>query len=320
MYFIWLFILPILLIADTGIDSDLRNKNGVPVGPWLTGPLLTTSAYTIPVGHANIEPYALFMHDLGVFTSQGHVHSSGPTPEAITSIFYCQIGLTDNIDITLYPQFTYNYGMGGSRIGLGDIAIGTSCQLIRDDPAYHGLTCRVGMSQVFPCGKFQNLNPLLSGSDAFGSGGWSTRAFIAVSNYFHLRKENFLAPRASLSTIFYSPVELNGHNYFGGDGSTKGVLNRGISVILDAAFELTLSLHWALAFDIENMYTTGSTFNGRTEVPVGNPKNSYLLSIAPAIEYNFSKNYGVICGIWYSPYGVNIESFSSIIFALNMYL
>jgi hypothetical protein len=106
---------------------------------------------------------------------------------------------------------------------------------------------------------------------------------------------------------------------FRGDATTKGVLNRGISVIVDIAFELTLSLHWVLALDIENVYTTGSTFVGKTIVPVGNPKSSYLLSLAPAIEYNFNKNYGMICGVWFPPYGTNTEAFTSIIFALNMY-
>ncbi len=319
MRFILIFLFPLLLFAETGISSDLVEEKGGPIGPWLTGPLLTPSAYTMPPGHYNIEPYVVCTQSLGTFRSRWHLQKDSSVPDSINTIILAFIGLTENIDLSLYPFFTYKNGPGGDALGMGDLAIGTSYQLIKEDPRYHGMTCRVGVSQVFPCGKFQNLDPIMFGGDSFGLGGWSTRLYIAASNIFHLRKENFFVPVASVATIFYSPIDVNGHNVFGGDATTKGSLNRGVSVIVDIAFELTLSLHWALALDIESVYTTGSTFTGQTETPVGNPNNSYLFSLAPAIEYNFNKNVGAIFGVWFPPYGSNAEDFTSIIFALNVY-
>jgi hypothetical protein len=320
MRYILIFFYPLLLFAVTGASSDLKKTAGAPIGPWLTGPLLTTSAYTMPPGHTDLEPYVLWTHTEGSFDPRGHVHKTNASTDSLSMLFLAYIGLTENIDISLYPLVSYKEGAGRDKLGMGDIGIETSYQLIREDPRFHGVTCRVGLSQVFPCGKFENLYPVLFGGDAFGLGGWSTRLYIAATKIFHLRKENFLAPIVSVATIFYSPIDVTGCNAFGGDATTKGVVNRGMSVIVDVAFELTLSLHWALALDIENTYITGSTFSGETIEPVGNPKSSYLVSLAPAIEYNFSKNYGLIGGVWFTPYGSNADDFISFVLAFNMYL
>jgi hypothetical protein len=216
MRFILIFLFPLFLFADSGVGLGTKERKGGPKGPWLTGPLLTDSAYTIPPGHSNIEPYVLCTQRWGVFRSDGKVQKIDSVPDSVTTLVLALIGLTENIDISLYPLLIYKHGAGANNLGIGDLAIGTSYQLIREDPRYHGMTCRVGLTQVFPCGKFQNLDPIMLGGDSFGLGGWSTRMYIAASHDFHLRKENFLVPRTSVSTIFFSPIEVTGQNCFAG--------------------------------------------------------------------------------------------------------
>jgi hypothetical protein len=60
MRFILIFLFPLFLFADSGVGLGTKQTKGGPKGPWLTGPLLTDSAYTIPPGHCNLEPYVLF--------------------------------------------------------------------------------------------------------------------------------------------------------------------------------------------------------------------------------------------------------------------
>ncbi|MCH9617121.1 MAG: hypothetical protein SP4CHLAM5_04730 [Chlamydiia bacterium] len=319
-YFI-LFLIPYFLFADTGLDPDLKQKPGAPKGPWLTGPIITTSAYTVSKGHFNFEPYVYFTDSTGFYNSRGHVHRSGTQPKAINSVELLQLGINDWIDLNLYPQFTYNYGVGErTRIGMGDLSISPTFQLWRDDPKFHMTTCKIGLTQLFPCGKFENLDPSYNGTDGLGEGGWSTTLFVAMSREFHLRKENFIVARAAISTIFFSPLDVHGLNFHGGDATTNGTLERGISVVVDLAFEITLSLHWALALDMENVYSTGSTFKGTTIEPVGRPEPGYLLSFAPAIEYNFTKNVGLIAGVWMSAYGAEEGQFINGVIALNIYM
>ncbi|MCH9811827.1 hypothetical protein K0U07_03575 [bacterium] len=320
MRFLLLVLVPFCLFADTGADPFTENASGKPKGPWLTGPLLTTSAYTVAANRFNLEPYVFFTDSTGFFDSGGHVHRTENNPRAINSVELIQIGLNEWIDLNIYPQFTYNYDTRGrNRIGMGDLTISPTFQLWRDDPRYHMTTCKIGLSQIFPCGKFENLNPIYDGSDGLGSGGWSTEIFLAIQRTFHVRKENFFVGRAALSTIFYSPLEVHGQNFYGGDPTTDGTLERGISVILDCSLEYTLSLHWALAIDMEQVYATGSTFQGTTIAPVGREQQSYLLSFAPAVEFNYSENVGFICGVWFAAYGSNADDFFNVVMALNLY-
>ena len=321
MRLLLLLILPIYILADTGMDPYLEKSEGKPKGPWLTGPLITTSAYTVSKGRFNGETYVFFTDEVGFFSSKGHFHRQAVQPKAINCEYLLQLGINDWIDLNLYPQFTYNYGTPGrDRIGMGDLTVSPTFQLWRDDPRYHMTTCKIGLAQIFPCGKFENLNPLYAGSDGLGSGGWSTEVFVAMSRQFHLRRENFIVARGALSTIFFSPLDVHGKNFYGGDETTKGILERGVSVIVDLALEITLSLHWALALDMENVFVTGSTFRGTTIEPVGDPQSSYILSFAPALEYNFSKNVGLIAGVWFSAYGNNTGDFVNGVIAFNVYI
>jgi hypothetical protein len=83
------------------------------------------------------------------------------------------------------------------------------------------------------------------------------------------------------------------------------------------SFEATLNQNWALALD--SVYTQtniteffgipGIAFTG-TFADVGTP-SSEQLSFAPAIEYNFSGNFGIITGCWFSALGRNSTEFRS---------
>lgn len=230
------------------------------------------------------------------------------------------MGLTDNIDLNLYPQFLYSYQGETSHLAMGDITIGVSYQLIRESKKYYGLTSKIGLDQVFPCARFDNLDPQEIGIQGIGGGGWNTSLYLSVHKLFHLYGTHFLAARAAIRGVFFVPFYIHGASIFGADESTRGKIARGASAIGSVAIEYTLSKNWAFSLDIENTYTTGSTFTGTTDVPVGEPKAAYLLSFAPALEYNFSKNIGIIAGTWFSAYGINTLDFMSFVVAFNVFI
>ncbi len=311
MRYVLFLLVPFCLFADTGASAD------IPAGPWLTGPIVTTSAYTIPKGHFNIEPYLYVMENIGAYGSRGHVHKNTRIPEAVNIVILIQIGLTDSIDLNIYPQLNYQYNVGKDHIGVGDIVIGPSYQLIRQDKDDYGFTWKVGFNQVFPSGSFENLDPTFLGNDGSGGGVWATGLYTALAKLIHLEQEHYLRLRSAFTVNFFVPKKVHGENIYGGDATTNGYLARGVSVFLDLAFELTLTKNWALALDMENMYQTGSKFQGSTVLPVGNPKDSYILSFAPALEYNFSSDLGIIAGCWFSAYGLNTKAFQNVVIAVN---
>jgi hypothetical protein len=305
------------LCAHTGTQD--KKKEQAPGNPWLTGPLLTPSANTIPKGHFNIETYVYVLNDEGKYNTRGIQATNRINPRATNVPFVIQMGLADRIDLTIIPQFTYSYGHGRQDVSMGDLIIGTSYQLLRHSEKHYGLTWNAGLKQLFPSGRFENLNPIYAGNDCCGSGSWSTTLFTAVAKQYHIQRQNFLSARSAFQAIFYMPTEIHGTNAFGGDSSTTGRFDRGFSCIWDIGLEFTISRHWAIALDIENQYMTKAKFTGVTAHTVGNPKESYMLSFAPAIEYNFNENWGFIAGVWVSAFGTNDQGFVNGLFALNWY-
>jgi len=314
MRYIFFVIAPFCLFADTGANVEISTT-----GPWLTGPIITTSAFTIPKGHFNIEPYIFFAETNGTYRSNGHIHENREIPKAVNISIPIQIGLTDKIDLTITPTLNYNYNVGKEYVGVGDLNIGPSYQLMRQNKDWYGLTWKVGFTQLFPCASYQNLDPIFSGNDGGGAGAWATSLYTAAAKLIHLEQEHYLNLRSAFTTIFYVPKKVHGANSYGGDATTNGYLAKGVSVVLDLAFELTLTKNWALALDMENQYTTASKFQGTTILPVGNPKDSYKLSFAPAMEYNFSSGLGIIAGCWFTAYGLNTSAFRNVVIAVNWY-
>jgi hypothetical protein len=303
----YLLLIPCYLLATTGIDSDLEDDNG----PWFTGPLLTDPAYTIQKGHFNIQPYLFFINQSDDSFSQ----------KAINNAYVFVLGLTEFIDINIIPQFTANYGTTGKNsIGMGDLIIGSSLQLLREDKRFGDLTLKIGLDQVFPSGRYQNLDPIFSGNDGFGNGCWSTALYCVGSKLFQIGRKHYLSLSAELFSVLSIPCPVKGISVYGGDLTTDGKIANGAAVILDFAFELNITKNIALAMDIENLWTMGSFFKGTTYLDVGNPEKSYSLSLAPALEYSWSKNVGIIAGVWFTAIALNTEPFVNLTIALNIYI
>lgn len=314
------------LFSDSGVDTDLKSvdqdytkQEYKPKGPYLTGPLLTASAYTIPKGMYNIEPYVFVVDNLGTYGPNLHL-ASVDRRHHVAFVGICQLGLSESVDISIIPQYLYCYSVkADSHSGMGDVIIGPSFQILKDEIDLWDITWKVGLNQLFPCGKYANLDDDLLGNDVLGSGVWTTTLYTAGAKLFHLYHEHFLATRAAFSTILYVPADLKGKTGYGGDATTDGTLYRGYSVVLDIGIEYTMTLHWALALDIENQFTSASYFRGTTIEPVGNDEDAYILSFSPAIEYNWNEHFGAIAGVWISAYGKNADQFFNFVTAVNFY-
>jgi hypothetical protein len=89
--------------------------------------------------------------------------------------------------------------------------------------------------------------------------------------------------------------------------------------------EYSLTRNWVLATDVLNTYTNKTWFKGRPGVTAsGEPAgigmhSSNRISLAPAIEYNFSDLFGIIAGCWFTVAGRNSGDFVSGVIAFNWY-
>ena len=304
----------------TGISAKEEKTEG----PWFTGPLLTPSGHIVPIGYFDLEPY-LFITDIHErYDSEWHTRSV-PKIFEVDPLLFTQIGLTEKIDFTITPGFFYARSQGRSTTQFDDLPLGFDFQLVKDLPDGWWPAVKLSINESFPTGKYQKLDPKKNGLDAAGSGSYTTSLGIVISRMFHLYQQHYLSSRLNFSYSIPSHVHVKGFNTYGGGFGTRGTVKPGNSFSLLMGLEYNLSLHWALALDIANVYGNKTTFSGKRGVTstgatakVGGPSFDQV-SLAPAIEYNFNQSVGIIAGVWFTVAGRNTGQFTSGTIAINWY-
>jgi hypothetical protein len=305
-----------LLLADY-IDVHPPQKD-----PWFTGPLLTPSAYTIPFGHYNIEPYLFVNNNFGIYNSHWNAKSLPVTDSNINLQLQVKMGLNSFMDFTIMPSFFYNYIEDASSFRFGDLYTEVSFQLSAQGGKHnvHGLTTKIFIGELFPTGSYQHLKLDKLRTDIAGGGSFVTTLGFVLSKRWNLYSIHFLQFQLNGNCSLYSQVPVHGLNFYGGDKKTSGTVFPGTSFPLLCSFEYNLTQNWVLALDIVNNLTLKTKFKGKTTIPLGVNHTKYNLSFAPAIEYNYNANVGLIAGVWFSAKGRYSFDFINYTVALNCYI
>ena len=289
--------------------------------PWYTGPLLTPSSNVVPAGSYNIQPYLFVTDNYAKFDEHGKAHSI-PDLLSIKGLVVFQFGILSWMNGVFTPQFIRNSQSGHCAARFGDTSLGLNMQLYKETTYYPGVL--FGISESFPSGKYQKLNPKKGGIDGVGAGAFLTTFSLTVGKviwwWFPKHPMRF---RFSLNYTVPSRVEVHDFNTYGGGFGTKGKVHPGGTFAGDIGYEFSFDQHWVFALDAVYTYTSKTTFSGRLGesapgVPnaVGGPFNDNL-SFAPAIEYNVNANFGFIAGVWFSPWGRNSTKFVSGVFSFE---
>lgn len=294
--------------------------------PWLTGPLITPSSVVVPVGHMNFEPYVYVVANTGAYDRDGNakkreilwVNSFQPV---------CEIGITSWMDCQFNPILYYNYTQHKANWAFGDFLFQFDWQLFTPRPMddwrpYVKLT----LGELFPSGKYRNLDPKKKGTDVSGGGSYQTFMAIVFGKLFHLWDVHFMTARLNLQYTLPSATYLKGFNAYGGGYGTKARFFPAQNFEFDFGVEITLAKRWALACDLVGTLAGKTHFSGDpgknadgTKAALGT-RSSAQFSLAPAIEYNWSANLGIIGGGWFTFAGRNSARFWSSVFALNYYI
>ncbi len=289
-------------------------------GPWFTGPLLAPSALVVPAGHYNIEPYIYIVADTGKYNGDWKAVKS-------ENVFWnnyfqpsLQFGLTQWMDFSFNPTLVYNFTDGAAKWGIGDMPVGIDFQLWKRGKKVTDWisALKLAIREVFPLGKYQNLKPSKLGTDVGGGGSWQTAAGIVWGNLFHLGNNRFLASRLSLQYNLPAPVHVKNLNAYGGAKGTRGTVYPAQSFTLDTSIELNLTKNWVFACDFVGNWAGNTRFKGHATAKNSEPTSAQF-SIAPAIEYNWNVNIGIIFGSWFTIAGRNAPQFYSGVFAFNYY-
>ena len=307
------------MFSDSIETHSYTPEPPTPLGPWFTGSLLTNPVQTAPPGVVNFEPFLYFTTYTGSYNEKwGNVS----TENFYTSSFipYCWIGITSFLDFELQPQILYQFTENAHSYELGDLPIELGIQLFKSSLDNYSPNTRLSLNASIPIGKYNNLNPSKLSTDSAGSGSWLPGITLALGRIFELSEKHFFAPELALSYTIPTSVLVKNVNTYGGSKGTYGTIYPGNIFWCDLSFEYSFTQNWSFAMDTYYQHTNKTKFSGKNpHGSIGFPSSDQF-SLAPAIEYNWSVNIGLIAGVWFTIAGRNSDRFASGQIALNLYL
>lgn len=293
-------------------------------GPWYTGPLLAPAGHTIPKGHTNFEMYGFFTEIQGAYNGNGQVSGTPGVRNYVANPIFSH-GLTDKVDIQYGVPYNFNQNQNIHARAVGDISVTLGYQMLEQRQSKWRPDLRVTLQETLPSGNYNHLNPALRGTDATGSGSYQTALNLNFQHVLHLKGIHYYRTRLSLGYAYAADVMIDDFSTYGGNPTTRGVIRPGNQASIDLAGELSLTQRWVAVMEAYASNRQATTFTGNPGVDSNGMLNSIgrgaakFVSLAPAIEYNFSPNIGIIGGVWFTLDGRNTAKFSSTVIALNAY-
>jgi len=280
-----------------------------PDDAWWTGPMLANSAHTLPTGHMLIESY---LYD----AISGQANS-------VNSLTYLLYGVTDRLTIGLVPTAGYNSVRGGpdsSGVQLGDTQLRAQFGLTSLDMAEGVPDLAIALIETVPTGRHDRLGA--RSVNGFGNGAYTTALAFYSQMLFRMPNGRLLRTRLDLSQSISRKTTVEDVSVYGTGVGFRGHARPGNGFSADAAFEYSLTRNWVLALDV--IYNHGNEAiargaqNGKTIVLSSGTSDS--LGLAPAIEFSWTPNIGVLAGVRIIPKGHNTPASVTPAIAINYVL
>jgi hypothetical protein len=265
--------------------------------------MLAASAATLPRGHVLVEPYFY-----NVITP--HTNEYG-------SLTYLLYGLTDRLTVGLTPTADYtrvNDGPSSSGVAWGDTTLIAQYGLSRFHSGSAIPTMAVVFQETIPTGRYDNLG--VRPSNGIGSGAYTTSLGLYAQTYFWLPNRRIFRVRLDTLQSFSRSVAVEGVSVYGTVANYSGHAYPGSSLFVDASGEYSATRNWVPALDVTYRYTANTALVNRSGA-VTNSGVSAEFGLAPAIEYNWASNWGVLLGTRITLKGRNASPSTTPAIAIN---
>ncbi len=275
---------------------------------WWTGPLLALSANTLPRGHFLVE---LYIYDV-----------IGPHTHAFGSRAYIEYGLIDRLTVGMIPIIGYNKvdnGPSSSGIQVGDVSLLAQYRLTTFREHWWVPTTAIQIQQSFPTGKYDQLGT--RPSDGLGAGSYATTLALNSQTFFWLPNGRILRMRFNVAETLPSRVDVEDVSVYGTTNGFRGHAEPGRYLLINAAWEYSMTRQWVLALDGMYEHSGNTTVRGTQN---GNKMwvdsgSRWAYGFAPAVEYNFSSTVGVIFGARVMVPGHNSSLTVAPVMAINIF-
>jgi hypothetical protein len=311
--------------AAVAQDSATDETRQALADAWWTGPLLAASASTLPKGHVLIEPYLFDITARAHFDAEGNRHATS-SEHTVGSLTYMLYGVTDRITAGMIPQFAFRHGTGASSsgIGVGDLQLQAQYRLALFREGRPLPTLSIVIGETLPTGKYDRLGD--RPNDGVGGGAYTTTVSLYSQYYFWMPNGRILRTRLDLSRAFSDSADLEDVSVYGTAQGFRGRAAPGDSFVADLAFEYSMTRSWVLALDVVYGRSASTRVSGFYPATESTPPisvdaesgSSRTVYVAPAVEYNFTGNVGVIVGARLTPSGRNSTASFTPVAAINL--
>ncbi len=284
--------------------------------PWFTGPMISPSRQILEPGEFLFQPL-VFVFDINGHYDENWKAQRIPTITSVVQLNVLEVGITPYLDLQAIPIWEVNHSQGVTTTRFSDFEMALNIQILRDDEDPRFPSLLIQLREIFPTGQYQKLDPNKHFTDISGRGSFVSEIFTTFGKVVHITGDRYISSRLALGYAFPSSTGVEGLNFYGGGVGTKGTVRPGNFFEALASTELSVTHHWALVGEAVYFSKRSDKFHGDpgfTEqgciAKVGLPSQESF-SIAPAVEYAFSNNLGLIGGVWITLFGRNADRFTS---------
>jgi len=297
-------------------------------GPWWTGSLLSASAGTMPVGRWLVEPFVVDSISDSYFDANGNRHGA-PRTENVGLAAYIMYGLLDGLSVGGLPRMglrEQSVTQGSSGLTTSDITILSQLRLTRFQEGGWIPATSLLLRETFPTGRYDRL----SGGPNAGTGGGVhiTEVAFYAQTLVRAYHDRPLRVRLNLTYGWSDSTSVSDSSVYGTPVGFHGRARPGPAITAVSAWEYSFTRNWVLALDVvyqhqDNIhvagYVTGAAAGANTYPLQTDSGPSESWSFAPALEYNFNRNIGVIAGAKFTGWGRNASSVLVPAVAINMF-
>ncbi|HEV2594646.1 MAG TPA: hypothetical protein VGU01_05535 [Sphingomicrobium sp.] len=274
--------------------------------------MLAASAETLSKGHVLIEPY---LFDI-------RTHSS----DHFANLTYLLYGLSNRLSVGMIALegFVVPRHSKSTAFAVGDTTLLAQYRLVRFGEHGSPATLSLVVLEGLPTAAFDQLeNRNVAG---VGTGARTTELALYLQSYVWLANGRILRLRLDVGHTLPSTARPRGESVYGTPASFRGDARRDPADVADTSFEYSLSkrvvLSWEMVWQHSGRVRICGLLdrqNGPSAYSAGLP-GSESFYVAPAVEYSWRSNIGVLVGLRLSPKGRNAPASITPALALNWVL
>jgi hypothetical protein len=236
------------------------------------------------------------------------------------SFTYINYGLTNRVTIGAVPRFNYNRvsdGQSSSGVRVGDLSLQAQYRLTQFREGSKLPTLSINVTETLPTGQYDRLGTRTS--DGVGSGAYTTTLSVYSQYFLWMPNGRIVRTRLNLSYALADKVRVEDVSVYGTNEGFRGTARTGESFVANSAWEYSMTRNWVLALDVSYQHDASTRVRGaesaRVEIDSGSRET---LTLAPAVEYNWSSRMGVIVGAVFTAAGRNAGATLVPVAAVNM--